>query len=202
MQNSSGDLRVRRTRMALQKAMIELTVEKGFAGLTVGDICERAMVNRATFYRHYQDKYDLLERFMYAAYELTYAGEQAPAPRGSAASGGEQSASGLVKLLDHVRKFAGFYQVIIGPKGEPGFAHRVQEYIAQRLRTEAPEQRAHDPRLLPLDLNLSYASHAGIGVIRWWVEHTEQYTPEQVATWLNQLTTASLSLSLQAPETS
>src|SRR5690348_12493547 len=109
MQNSSEDLRVRRTRMALQKAMIELTVEKGFAGLTVGDICERAMVNRATFYRHYQDKYDLLERFMYAVYELTYAGEPTPAPRGSAAPGDEQSALGLVKLLEHVREFAGFY---------------------------------------------------------------------------------------------
>jgi AcrR family transcriptional regulator len=26
----------------------------------VGDIAERAMINRATFYRHYQDKYDLV----------------------------------------------------------------------------------------------------------------------------------------------
>jgi hypothetical protein len=108
----------------------------------------------------------------------------------------------LVKLLEHVGEFAGFYRVMLGPRGEPGFAHRVQEYIAQRLRAEAPAQRAHDPRLLPLDLNLSYAAHAGIGVIRWWVEHTEQYAPEQVATWLNQLTAASLSLSLRAPETS
>jgi len=188
--------------MALQKAMIELTVEQGFSTLTIGDICERAMVNRATFYRHYQDKYDLLERFMRGVYELTYLGEQAPSQRRSAAADTEQSLEGLVKLLEHVREFAAFYRVMLGPKGEPSFAYRVQEYVAQRLRAGLPRQRARNPRLAPLDLSLSYAAHASVGVILWWVEQTEQYTSEQVATWLNQLAAASLSLSLQAPEAS
>jgi pimeloyl-ACP methyl ester carboxylesterase len=52
------DLRIRRTHHFLQEAMIELITEKGFEAITVGDIAERAMINRATFYRHYQDKYD------------------------------------------------------------------------------------------------------------------------------------------------
>src|SRR6516162_8640216 len=51
------DLRIRRTHHFLQEAMIELITEKGFEAITVGDIAERAMINRATFYRHYQDKY-------------------------------------------------------------------------------------------------------------------------------------------------
>ena len=38
--------------------------EKGFASVTVSDITERAMVNRSTFYRHYLDKYDLLEHYL------------------------------------------------------------------------------------------------------------------------------------------
>src|SRR5215469_13383088 len=54
------DLRVRRTRMALQEALIDLIEEKGFDAVTVGDIAERAMVNRTTFYRHYPDKYALV----------------------------------------------------------------------------------------------------------------------------------------------
>lgn len=56
---TTEDLRVLRTRKLLQQAFIELTVEKGFATLTVRDITKRAMVNRSTFYRHYLDKYDL-----------------------------------------------------------------------------------------------------------------------------------------------
>jgi AcrR family transcriptional regulator len=54
------DLRIWRTHHFLQEAMIELITEKGFEAITVGDIAERAMINRATFYRHYQDKYDLV----------------------------------------------------------------------------------------------------------------------------------------------
>ena len=56
------DLRIQRTHKFLQEAMIELITEKGFDAITVGDIAERAMINRATFYRHYQDKYDLVAK--------------------------------------------------------------------------------------------------------------------------------------------
>lgn len=53
------DLRIRRTRKLLMQALIKLTVEKGFAAITVQDIANRAMVNRATFYRHYLDMPEL-----------------------------------------------------------------------------------------------------------------------------------------------
>jgi GAF domain-containing protein len=50
------DPRVRRTHKLLQEALLELAAERGFDAVTVGDIARRASVNRATFYRHYQDK--------------------------------------------------------------------------------------------------------------------------------------------------
>lgn len=55
------DPRIRRTREMLQKAMNDLLKEKGFFDLNVQDIAERAELNRATFYKHYLDKYDLLD---------------------------------------------------------------------------------------------------------------------------------------------
>ena len=72
MQKLDGveDLRVRRTRKLLTQALIEGTMEKGFAALTVRDITRRAMVNRSTFYRHYLDKYDLLEQHLNEIYEV------------------------------------------------------------------------------------------------------------------------------------
>lgn len=50
---------MQRTRKLLQKALLEAASEKDFAHVMVSDITEKAMVNRATFYRHYKDKYDL-----------------------------------------------------------------------------------------------------------------------------------------------
>src|SRR5215472_18213541 len=60
MTREHTDLRVRRTHALLRKTLIDLIAEKGFDAVTVGDIAERAMVNRATFYRHYPDKYALV----------------------------------------------------------------------------------------------------------------------------------------------
>jgi AcrR family transcriptional regulator len=54
------DRRVRRTRQMLQQAMTELLREKEFVDITVQDIAEGADLNRATFYKHFLDKHDLL----------------------------------------------------------------------------------------------------------------------------------------------
>ncbi|MBU4225672.1 MAG: TetR/AcrR family transcriptional regulator [Chloroflexi bacterium] len=60
-EEKTPDLRVRRTRQHLQQAFMELMTEKNFQAVTVQAITERAMVNRATFYDHFADKYALLE---------------------------------------------------------------------------------------------------------------------------------------------
>lgn len=58
------DLRVVRTRRLVQRAFLDCLAEKGFLALTVRDITERAGINRSTFYKHYQDKYDLRDRYV------------------------------------------------------------------------------------------------------------------------------------------
>jgi AcrR family transcriptional regulator len=56
------DPRVKRTRLLLEQAFMSLIEEKGFQAVTVQDITEKAGVNRATFYAHFVDKYDLLDK--------------------------------------------------------------------------------------------------------------------------------------------
>ncbi len=55
------DPRVTRTRQLILKSFQELLGEKSFEALTVQEIADRATVNRATFYAHFEDKYDLLD---------------------------------------------------------------------------------------------------------------------------------------------
>jgi AcrR family transcriptional regulator len=63
-QVNAADPRVRRTRQLLEQAFMSLLAERGFRDITVQDIADRATVNRATFYAHYTDKYDLLDSFI------------------------------------------------------------------------------------------------------------------------------------------
>ncbi|MCB0141244.1 MAG: helix-turn-helix transcriptional regulator, partial [Caldilineaceae bacterium] len=55
------DRRVRRSRKLLGEALLELVVEKPFGDITVQDIADRADMNRATFYLHFQSKEELLQ---------------------------------------------------------------------------------------------------------------------------------------------
>jgi AcrR family transcriptional regulator len=54
------DRRVERTQQLLREALLSLIREKGFEGLTVQEIIDRANVGRATFYAHFENKDDLL----------------------------------------------------------------------------------------------------------------------------------------------
>lgn len=62
---NASDPRVKRTRQLLLQAFMALLEEKqNFHSISVQDITERATVNRATFYAHFEDKYALLEVWM------------------------------------------------------------------------------------------------------------------------------------------
>ncbi|MFF2483504.1 TetR/AcrR family transcriptional regulator [Paenibacillus sp. NPDC058071] len=57
------DLRKRRSMQMLWKALFDLMTEEKmkFSKITVDQICEKAMVHRSTFYKHFDDKFRLLE---------------------------------------------------------------------------------------------------------------------------------------------
>ena len=56
-----SDARVRYTLNVLKKSFLGLLEEKPVNKITVKEVCERAELNRATFYAHFSDCYDLLE---------------------------------------------------------------------------------------------------------------------------------------------
>jgi AcrR family transcriptional regulator len=62
MTQSKTDPRVLRTRRLIMDSFIELSSKKEFKDITIKDITTEAMINRATFYYHFEDIYDLLEK--------------------------------------------------------------------------------------------------------------------------------------------
>ncbi len=79
MTNKNLDLRVQKTYSCLMNAMLDLLKEKDFENITVNELCERALVGRGTFYKHFADKYEffsfilneMFEHFMAEAEENT-----------------------------------------------------------------------------------------------------------------------------------
>src|SRR5262245_59113679 len=162
----------------LQEALMALAVEKGFPAVTVRDITERAMVNRSTFYRHYLDKYDLLDKYiddMYAeTRQETFEAEK------QEFNAGNKMHSGPVSLLKHVQKFGDFYRIMLGDKGDPLVCKRFRQNTEQAFRTMLEQQGEDDRKLPPIEMRLNYISYAGIGAILWWLENDQPCTAEQL----------------------
>ena len=56
------DRRIRKSQQAIKTAFIDLLHKYDFNDVTVQQITDLADINRGTFYTHYLDKYDLLDK--------------------------------------------------------------------------------------------------------------------------------------------
>lgn len=65
------DLRIIKTYKALTEAFMQMLSEKKFEDIAVNELCERAMVRRATFYKHFADKYEFFA-FVVRAKQLEF----------------------------------------------------------------------------------------------------------------------------------
>lgn len=61
MDDMKVDPRIKRTRKLLIESFIKIGQKKNLKDITIKDITEKATVNRATFYSHFIDKYDLVD---------------------------------------------------------------------------------------------------------------------------------------------
>ncbi|MBF4998073.1 TetR family transcriptional regulator [Nocardia sp. BSTN01] len=117
----SGDNVNRRgsmTRMSFRNALVELTEQRGYDAVTVGDIAERANVTRTAFYRHYRDKQDLIEGIFSDTLGMIVQAD---------ACSVEERAPQLRMLFDRVAENERLFRAFLGPGGSAWFDCEIQE---------------------------------------------------------------------------
>ncbi len=183
MTRKKTDLRVRRTQRVLREALIALIEERGFDAITVGDIAGRAMVNRTTFYLHYQDKYDLVTSLFREAIDELSAHLGRP-QEGPGRVDPERPPQMWVKLFEHFAAHARMYRALLSQRGSPWFVAQMSEYITDlaRKRLEASRQPSSRYRM-PAEVAIAAVAKAFLGMVMWWLEEELQHSPEQMATW-------------------
>src|SRR5262245_37889383 len=107
------DLRVRRTYKFLWDALVTLMVERDFESITVTDICERAMVHRTTFYKHYEDKHGLLFHGIQDELNALFEAVDTVAHKPIEAEEQTDAWMPIVIVLEHVLKRESFYRLML-----------------------------------------------------------------------------------------
>ncbi|MGW4471303.1 TetR/AcrR family transcriptional regulator [Nonomuraea sp. NPDC004354] len=164
----SGDRRVRRTRRAVQDALVALILEKGYSAVTVTDIINRADVGRSTFYSHFADKQDVLVSNIE---ELGFLHPD------HAVREGELFAFSL-PMFEHVREQRSLVRALLGRRsGGPAEAHG-ERLLAAVVRDELVA-RAGGPAP-SLDLMVICVVGAFLGLVRAWVDGEISATPAEL----------------------
>lgn len=179
------DPRITRTRQLIKDAFIDLLEEMEMSKITVNRIAERATVNRVTFYLHYRDIQDMLEKM---AQEMGEEIEQIlRRSEINHKSIEEIDSLSLLNLLEHIAENAKFYKVVLASTQTPIFTQQLLNIITETITIRREIDSLHVQMAIQRDIIIWYGSSALIGTIVSWLRNDMPYTPHFLAKQLSLL---------------
>lgn len=176
MSGETLDRRVRKTRRQLRECLITLLKEKKVQDITVKELTDMADLNRGTFYLHYKDVFDLLEK---TETELLDDFSQLIL-RHDARELKSHSTVIFNDVYALVAPNADLIEILIGENGDLNFVNRLKQLIREKcLRDWMELYRGGSPSVF--DAYLSYMVSGCLGLVQYWLQSGCRETPQQMA---------------------
>jgi AcrR family transcriptional regulator len=181
VKQQKADRRSQRTYRLVSAAFAELMVEKPYEEILVQDILDRADIGRTTFYAHYFDKEDVLNSMVEEQLErFTHQFAHATA---------RQRVMPSLELFEHIyhSPHQHLRALMRGRAGEPlweALQTALCQAIEPALSTLCAERRSPS---IPLPVVSQYLAGAFFTLLKWWVEASMPYPPEQMEHIFQQL---------------
>lgn len=179
--NEKIDRRKRYTRHALKEALVGLLKEKSISSITVKELCEMADINRSTFYGHYTDPYDLLEKIseevvddMYNTLNQYNFNEE------------EEALQMTEKILEYAAEKSDLCQVLLSGSADTTFKRQVME-LTQRIIMKDYMKIMNVQEEISSYLPLLVLS-GSIDAIENWLVHGQQESPKEMALLIHRFT--------------
>ncbi len=172
------DARLRYTRMVIKNSFVELLKKKPINKITVKEICEMAEINRATFYKHYLDVYDLLNKL-----EQEFLTELQNDVQQSIE---KNFIDTFILILVSIKANSELYITLFSQNGDPLFPNRIfclcYEYIEV-------ENSKHFQKLSPSELTWLYyfIAQGCSGILTQWIKNGMVEPINEVADFTDKL---------------
>jgi AcrR family transcriptional regulator len=184
-----NDRRTIRTKKMIRNALSELIEEKGFNDISITDLTKRADINRGTFYLHYTDKYDLLEKVENEVIqEIQEQTKDIDSINLLNIDALNEPLPFMIKLFEYFKENSNFMKAILGPKGDPIFHSKIKKFIETNLFEKGLSKTFNKENMLvPEEYLISYVLSAHLGVVQQWVESGMKKSPKDMASILTKL---------------
>ena len=139
--NKKDNQRARLTRMLLKQAYMKLLKEKKANKVTVRDICERAEVNRSTFYLHYAEPNDLLIEIEDEAIALV---KEALSLIGAIHRPSPSVSEYLLTFVQYIRKNEELFRTLLIENNDPHFRWKLQDVALEMTESNFQVALDHD----------------------------------------------------------
>ncbi|WP_430609877.1 TetR/AcrR family transcriptional regulator [Enterococcus sp. DIV0876] len=176
------DLRVQRTNKLIVEAFIHLVEKKGYEQVTVQDIADEAMINRATFYAHYKDKQDLYERiFDLALDSFTEILSLEDLVQGNRIKLKKVEVT-MTNIFKHIHENRQFYLTILDGAAIEIIRRKLGVLLTVRYDKIFSSLRITESDIeVPLDFIIEYITSIFVGTLHWWLTAETTMAPNQLA---------------------
>lgn len=185
MKKVKTDRRVQYTKMVLRQSFIELLEKYPISKITIKAICEKADVNRATFYAHYTDQYDLLEQIKQELIDDV----NVHLANFTFHENKSESVQMLNKIFEYIKQHSKICSVLLSDTTDTAFHEQVM-VIVQKLCMEQLSKESLNQEIL--DYIISFAATGSIGLIRKWLGAGMKEPTYQMAETILKLTNQGL----------
>jgi AcrR family transcriptional regulator len=168
--------------MVLKESFINLLDRKDISQITIKEICEDADINRATFYAHYSDQYDLMQKIENELFENV----------SSYLSDFTQSDADfdptelIAKIFDYIKENSKLCKLLLSERGDLNFQKRIIMLVYDkniRISSGSGETSKEDAEYI-----YSFIITGCVGVIQKWLDDDMNKSPRDMAEIVVQFT--------------
>ncbi|PFR50299.1 TetR/AcrR family transcriptional regulator [Bacillus cereus] len=172
------DLRVRRTHKLLWESLFELMTQskQKYSSITINQICDRAMVHRTTFYKHFEDKDALLavgiNKFQEEVFQISLL-DRLTRP---------------FQVMEQCLHHKEFGKMLESQMDDEQFINRLQYQNREMKKLENQElHRLCKNHTIPNELIIEFYSGVTGTLIAWWLQNRKSVSAEEMDRYFHQM---------------
>lgn len=186
--NTRNNQRARDTRERIVRAVFETIAleKKPISRITVRNVCEKVQINRSTFYAHFLDIYDVVEKV-----EATMAKGLTERFLITLDAGNGLSAC-FLSLIEYVREYQDFYRVYFSTSNHPGVIGVAWELLQDKLQGLSYRDLGYQSEE-EMKYHGVFFIHGFTAMLRHWIERDCQEEPRELLGFMLRMQNTELS---------
>ena len=176
------DLRIVRTRKLLSTALFDLLESTPYEKISVMDICKKAMVHRATFYNHFEDKEHLLEYTIDSIKEELFT---ATIEKENYSSPKEMYMTLIASVLDFVTEHKDKLSLILKQNSSEKANELMLTTIKRSIQYLTSKNQCKAEYSVPINVLTDFLAGGITNLGLNWLQSSKPYTKEELLQYFN-----------------